>query len=73
MTARLRSLGFTGTIVALLASAAMLAPAATPAQAMPSAGTCGNLWGSAQLAFANHRWDLGMEFLTRYVKIGCTE
>jgi hypothetical protein len=72
MTARLRTIGIGGSIAALLATGALLLPAA-PAQAMPSAGTCGNLWASAQLAFANHRWDMGMEFLTRYVDIGCTK
>jgi hypothetical protein len=64
-------MGIGGSLAALLASGALLLPA-VPVQAMPSSGSCGNLWASAQLAFANGRWDLGMEFLSEYVAIGCT-
>lgn len=65
-------MGIGGPIAALLASGALLFPAAPPAQALPpSPGSCQALLSVIDLAFAWGQWDYAFQQLERYFAIGC--
>jgi hypothetical protein len=55
MKGRLRTLGIAGSLAALMATGALLLPAA-PVQAMPRAGGCEMIESEIGLALANEQW-----------------
>jgi hypothetical protein len=68
MTARLRTIGIGGSIAALLASAALMFPAAEPAQAMTP--RCEMLRSMIDLAIPNEIW-YAIELMMEYKALGC--
>jgi hypothetical protein len=71
MTARLRTMGISGAVAALLATGALLFSQAPPAQAMPSQGSCAML--RDQIGLALDFGDIGRaaELWERYLILGC--
>jgi hypothetical protein len=71
MKTRLRSAGIGGAIATLLATGALLLPAAPAAQARPSEGSCQVLASVIDLAIANNQIWYAFEKELEGILIGC--
>jgi hypothetical protein len=71
MKARLRRLGVGGSLAALLATGALLLPAAPAAQARPSANYCASLESVIELALDFGHIGYALELTLRYIELEC--